>query len=89
MHLTLFVAFRAALRIVENTFCFVAISLGMLTIDQNLELVHVRTKINELVKDESVFTTIVEYRSENADRVSPNVLSPDWCFVDCKLGIVF
>ena len=71
-----------------------ALLLGILTVKPDLELDHVRTRINQMVqaKDKGgdqaeapsevtrVDNDFKRYRIENTLS-----LSPDWCFVDCKL----
>jgi len=55
--------------------------LGTLCIDQNLELVHVRAKINELMQDKN--PTCAQSGADNTS-VTTKFASLDWCFVDCK-----
>jgi hypothetical protein len=63
-------------------FCFCsALLLGSLCIDQNLELAHVRAKINDLMQDRNYSSA-----QSGADNtcVTTTFVSLDWCFVDCK-----
>jgi len=57
--------------------------LGSLCIDQNLELAHVRPKINDLMQDRNYSSA--QCGADNTC-VTTNFVSLDWCFVDCKFA---
>ncbi|CAG2106022.1 unnamed protein product [Medioppia subpectinata] len=58
----------------------VSLLVGTLCIDQNLELVHVRAKINDLMRDKSYSS--VQSGADNSCVTTKFVSSHDWCFVD-------
>lgn len=64
---------------------FLASHLGTLTIEPDLELIHVRSQINNMVHGKRRLSRVGDetFRNVNDIRNSFN-LSPDWCFVDCK-----
>lgn len=58
--------------------------LGTLCIDQNLELVHVRMKINELMLRAEDKSSGTAHCGADNTSVTNKFVSLDWCFVDCK-----